>query len=75
MDKEVLEKYLKAGRIAGKVREECKHLVKPGRNILELAEEIEKRIIELGGEIAFPVNIGINNITAHYTPEKNEVFF
>ncbi|MFH8107859.1 MAG: type II methionyl aminopeptidase [Candidatus Aenigmatarchaeota archaeon] len=72
MDKEILEKYIKAGRIAAKVRDECKSLVKPGKNILDIVEEIERRIIELGGEPAFPVNIGINNIAAHYTPEKGE---
>lgn len=72
MDEEILEKYKKAGRIAAKVRDESKSLVKPGKNILELAEEIERRIIALGGEIAFPVNIGINNIAAHYTPEKGD---
>lgn len=72
MEKEILEKYIKAGRIAAKVIDNCKYLVKPGKNILELAEEIERNIINLGGEPAFPVNIGINNIAAHYTPEKKE---
>lgn len=73
MEKEILEKYIKAGRIAAKVIKRCESLVKPGKNILELAEEIERNIVEFGGELAFPVNIGINNIAAHYTPERDEI--
>ncbi|MCY0867987.1 MAG: type II methionyl aminopeptidase, partial [Desulfurococcus sp.] len=37
-------------------------------SLLELAEHLEGRIRELGGEPAFPVNISINHIAAHYTP-------
>ncbi len=72
MDPKVLEHYKKAGKINSKVREEVLRMVKPGMKILELAEFIEKRIIELGGFPAFPVNIGINEITAHYTPSHND---
>ncbi len=36
--------------------------------LLELAEYVEKRIKELGGEPAFPTNIGVNEVAAHYTP-------
>jgi methionyl aminopeptidase len=46
--------------------------VKPGAKILDVAEEIEKNIVEAGGSIAFPVNICINDVTAHYTPRLND---
>lgn len=72
MDPKVLEHYKKAGEINSKVREEVLKMVKPGMKILDLAEFIEKRIIELGAFPAFPVNIGINEITAHYTPTHND---
>jgi methionyl aminopeptidase len=75
MEKEILEKYKEAGKIAARVREESKMVIKVGANILEIAEWIEKRIKELGGEIAFPPNISINNIAAHFTPNKNENIF
>ena len=68
----VIEKYKKAGEIAKTVREEGKKLVKPGTKIIDIAEKIESRIKELGGEIAFPVNIGINDIAAHYSPSKDD---
>lgn len=72
MDNEILEKYKKAGEIGSKIKEEVLERIKPGMKILELAEFIEKRIVELGGKPAFPVNIGINEITAHYTPKSDD---
>jgi methionyl aminopeptidase len=72
MDSEVLGKYRKAGEISRQIRKEVLERIKPGMKILELAEFIEKRTIELGGKPAFPVNIGINDITAHYTPKSGD---
>jgi len=72
MDQETLKKYKKSGEISSQIRKEVLERVKPGMRILELAEFIEKRIIELGGRPAFPVNIGINDFTAHYTPAFND---
>jgi len=68
MDEEALKKLMKAGEIAKTVREEAVKKAKPGMKLLELAEHIEKRIRELGGEPAFPVNLSLNDIAAHYTP-------
>lgn len=68
IDEEALAKLLKAGRIARDVRNYATQVVKPGMKVLELAEIIENRIRELGGEPAFPVNIGIDYVAAHYTP-------
>jgi methionyl aminopeptidase len=72
MDQKVLESYRKAGKISVQVRQEVLAKIRPGMKILDLAEMIEKRIVELGGHPAFPVNIGINEITAHYTPAVND---
>ncbi len=75
MEKEVLEKYLKAGKIARQVLEYGEKLLKQGcRNAYELAEKIEAKIFELGGEPAFPTNISVNDTAAHFTPCKNENF-
>lgn len=68
MDKQILEKYLKAGKIAKETLEYGKALVKGGATALEIAEAIEKKIFALGGKPAFPVNIGINETAAHFTP-------
>ncbi|MEM4224788.1 MAG: type II methionyl aminopeptidase [Desulfurococcaceae archaeon] len=72
MDEESISKLLKAGRIAKEAREYATRSAKPGVKILTLAEMIENYIRELGGEPAFPVNIGINSIAAHYTPVYND---
>ena len=72
MEPDEREKYLEAGKIAAKVREESKNMIKPGVKLLDVAERIEQRIRELGGEPAFPVNISVNHIAAHYTPEAND---
>ncbi len=42
---------------------------------MEVCEEIERMIFELGGKPAFPCNIGIDEVTAHFTPpiESREV--
>lgn len=72
MQKEILEKYLQAGAIAKQVLEHGCELVKENMPVLELAEAIEKKIFELGAKPAFPVNIGINEIAAHFSPALND---
>jgi methionyl aminopeptidase len=59
--------YYKAGEIAVKALHEGIKLVKPGSSLLSICETIENRIINFGGRCAFPVNISINQVAAHYT--------
>ena len=61
-----------AGIILRRVREEAKRLIKPETKVLEVAEFIERRIRELGGETAFPVNISFNEDAAHDTPAPSD---
>jgi methionyl aminopeptidase len=65
-------KILKAGKIASEVREWIKPQIKKDMLLLEIAEKIENRIRELGGKPAFPVNLSINDIAAHYTPSFDD---
>lgn len=65
---EILANYKKAGTIAKEVREAAKPLVKVGVPVIELCEKIESLILEKGGNWAFPCNISINNLAAHYSP-------
>ncbi|MCX8199182.1 MAG: type II methionyl aminopeptidase [Sulfolobales archaeon] len=74
INEEVVEKYLKAGSIASRVRREVESLIKPEVSLVKLAEVIEGRIRELGGQPAFPVNISINEVAAHYTPTPGDQF-
>jgi len=66
------EKILLAGKIAKQVCEYIKPQIKKDMLLLELAEKIESKIIEFGGKPAFPTNLGINDITAHYTPTHED---
>lgn len=71
-NEEEKEKILRAGKIASQVRDYAKEIVKPGIPLLELAEKIEARIEELGGKPAFPTNLSIDEIAAHYTPSHDD---
>jgi len=72
LNEEILEKLKLSGKIHKKVMEEGIKMIKPDVKLYDVAEYIEKRIVELGGEIAFPVNISINEEAAHYTPIYND---
>jgi len=72
MNNQELSKIKKAGRIMGEVVKYARQVIKPRMKLLEIAEKIEKKIIELGGKPAFPVNLCINEITAHYTPSHDD---
>lgn len=72
MDEEVKEKYIEAGRIAKKAREEARSMAEPGVGLEKVAEEAEGVIREEGARPAFPVNLSLNEEAAHYTPKKND---
>lgn len=72
MNPEVLENYIKAGKIAAEVREESAKIAKVGMPLLELAETVEQMVRDRGAEPAFPVNLSLNAFAAHYTPQKND---
>ena len=66
----MLKKYKLAGALAREAREFGVSHAKAGVSALELANAMESLIRSKGGECAFPVNIGINEVAAHYTPSK-----
>jgi len=66
------EKIIQAGEISKKVKEYAREIIKKDMPLLEIAEKIETKIFELGGKIAFPTNLSINEIAAHYTPSYND---
>ena len=68
----MIEKYVQAGKILRKVKEEVRDKVRAGAKMLEIAEFVEGRIKDLGAEPAFPCNISINRDAAHCTPSKND---
>jgi methionyl aminopeptidase len=70
---EALEKYLEAGKIARRLKDEARGIVDVGVPLLEVCERLEHLTVELGGKPAFPVNIGVNDVTAHYTSPAGDL--
>jgi methionyl aminopeptidase len=63
----MIEMYEKSGKIVSKIRKMAVEHVEADMKILDLIEFVEGNIIEMGGKPAFPCNVSINEITAHYT--------
>jgi len=72
MDPEVEDKYRRAGKITAKARNYGAELIKEGASVLEVVTQIEEFILTNHGRIAFPVNIAIDDIAAHFTPAHND---
>jgi methionyl aminopeptidase len=67
-----IEKLRKAGEIAKKVKQFAKEIIKKDIPLIEIANKIDNKILELGGKSAFPVNLSIDEIAAHSTPSIND---
>ncbi len=68
----MFEKYEKAGKIASKVRKEAAKKATAGMKVVDLVDWVESEIKSKGAGLAFPCNISINEITAHYTSPPND---
>ncbi len=67
------EKILEdVGRISYKAIMKAKDIVKPGAKALDIAESIEKFVLDSGFGLAFPLNLSINSEAAHYTPSLDD---
>ncbi len=71
-----LEDWRKAGKIAAQALSYGATLIKPGASFLEVSDKIEEKIKELGGEMAFPAQMSMDHIAAHYCadPDEDTVF-
>ncbi len=65
---EMFEKYEKSGQILAKTLEYAESIIKPGTKLLDIAEKTEEYIRRHSATPAFPLNISINEIAAHYSP-------
>ncbi len=81
-DPQALEKFQRSGRILRETREAIRGFVKEDIPIIDVCEKAESLIRKKGGKPAFPCNVSINEIAAHYTsppgdskriPEKSVV--
>ena len=76
MNEEIREHYMNAGAIAAEARDATIEKVKPGVRYIDIVHLVEHIIHEKGARPAFPVNISVNSIAAHFTPldDDNQVF-
>lgn len=71
------DKLKKAGQIHKDVEEFLRREIlitnNPPINLYKLSETIENKIRELGGKVAFPTGLSINNCAAHFTPNPEDI--
>jgi len=67
VSEEMLQKYQRAGKIAAEVREHMRRTVSEGMPIIDVCEKTESLIRKKGGKPAFPCNVSVNEVAAHYT--------
>ncbi len=70
---EALQKFRLSGRILRETREEMRGFVRENMPIIEVCEKAEALIRKKGGKPAFPCNVSINEIAAHYTSPPDDV--
>ncbi|MBF4469654.1 MAG: type II methionyl aminopeptidase [Methanobrevibacter arboriphilus] len=68
----MIESYEKAGKIVSQVRKDAIKIIKDDLPILDLVEFVENEIEKAGAGIAFPCNVSVNEMTAHYTSPFND---
>ena len=72
MNEEEISSLRRAGAISREAREYGASLVKEGAKLYDVAEEVEGLILKRGAKPAFPINIGINDVAAHFTPATDD---
>ena len=72
ISEEDIEKYYKSGEILAKALKKTKTIVKPGKKVVDICNFAENEILSQGAHLAFPLNLGINEIAAHYSSNSND---
>lgn len=63
----MIESYIESGKIASRIREDASKMIKDGALAIDIVEYVESEILKSGAQIAFPCNLSINEVAAHYT--------
>ena len=72
MNKNYKQDFILAGAIAKQVRAYGKSLIKPGASYNAVMEQIYKKISELGAIAAFPPQMALDHVAAHFLPQPDE---
>jgi len=76
LNPEEIIKWKTAGKLARDALHFGRDLIEAEKSMLNVTEEIEQFVKKNGGELAFPTNLAVNNVGAHWTPssKSNEIF-
>lgn len=72
MNDKYKQNFLRAGSIAKEVRAYGKSLIKPGASYNDVIVKINHKIVEMGARAAFPPQIALDDVAAHYLPEPDQ---
>lgn len=72
MNEVALNAWRKAGSVSRQALQHGVALIDEGVTHIEVVEEIEEFIIDHGAMHAFPVNISVDDVAAHYTPSTDD---
>jgi methionyl aminopeptidase len=67
-----VEDFKKSGEISRKAKEYAEEITVVGMKHIDLVEKIEEKIRKLGGKPSFPVDVSINSMAAHQTPNVGD---
>ena len=70
MISEDIEKWRKAGKLARDALNYGKALIQKNAPMLDVTNKIEQFVIDNKGKLAFPTNLAVNNVGAHWTPSS-----
>jgi methionyl aminopeptidase len=72
MNKRYKQHFLHAGALANQVRAYGKSLIKKEASYKDVIAKINQKIIELGARAAFPPQIALNDVAAHFLVQPDE---
>jgi len=70
--KTVFNAYMNAGKAVVAAKKLARDITVPGASYLDIAEKCEAEIINNGANLAFPINMSLNEQAAHYSPSIDD---
>lgn len=72
MNSKYKQNFIQAGALAKQVRAYGKSLIEKGASYLDVMAKINHKIVELGARPAFPPQMALNHVAAHFLPLPGE---
>lgn len=72
MNEQYRKDFIHAGALAKEVRAYGKSLIKKGASYNDVISKINQKIASLGAKPAFPPQIALNDVAAHFLPQPDE---